>query len=73
MYEYGFFSNFTCFIDKDCFACKYVMCTMCMPDPRRGQKRAPGPLELELQAIVNRHMGAGTDPVLWRAGSALHR
>lgn len=38
---YGFFSNFTYFIDKDCFACKYVMCTMCMPDPpKRSEESA---------------------------------
>lgn len=43
--------------------CLYVcLCTACIPDVHRGQKgqkRAPDPLELELQVVVSHHMDAG--------------
>lgn len=32
------------------------MCTMCMSDIPRGQKRGSGPLELQLWVVVSHHM-----------------
>ena len=34
-------------------------CTMCVPVAQRDQKKAPEPLELELQMVVSYHVGAG--------------
>lgn len=34
------------------------LCTMCVPGAPRDQKKASGPLELELKMTVNYHMGA---------------
>lgn len=32
---------------------------MCKPGAHRGQERVPCPLELELQMVVDSHVGAG--------------
>ena len=38
----------------ECFASMYVsICTVCMPDAQRRQKRVLDALELELQVAVN--------------------
>jgi hypothetical protein len=36
------------------------MCNACVPSAHKGQKRALGPLELELQAIASNHSVLGT-------------
>lgn len=33
------------------------VCVSCMPEACRGLKRAPDPLELELQTVVSHHVG----------------
>jgi hypothetical protein len=39
-----------------------------MPGACRSQKRALDPLEMELQAVINRHVGAETKTwVLWQS------
>jgi hypothetical protein len=35
------------------------MCTMCLPNACRGQKRESDPLELELEMVVSHHVSAG--------------
>jgi hypothetical protein len=35
------------------------MCAVCMSDACKGQKRASGPLEVELEQVVKRHVSAG--------------
>lgn len=42
------------------YLCEF-MCTTCA-DAQEGQKKALDPLELELKAVVNHHMAAGTEP-----------
>lgn len=42
------------------FFLSVYLCTMCMPDTHRGQKRVSNPLELELWMVVNHHVGAGS-------------
>jgi hypothetical protein len=37
-------------------------CIMCMPGSHGGQKRALDPLGLELQTVMNCHVGAGNFP-----------
>jgi hypothetical protein len=39
------------------YVCMYA-CSPCVPDACRGQKKQLGPLELELNVIVNHHEGA---------------
>lgn len=41
----------------ECFACMYV-CVQCTSMISRGQKRESNALELELQLVVNHHVGA---------------
>lgn len=46
----------------ECFTCTYVcmyvcMCTSYMPGAQRGQKKVLGLLELELETVVNCHVG----------------
>lgn len=48
------------------FACISVyvcVCTMCTPGAQGGQKRVSDPQELELQAVVSRHVDAGNHTV----------
>lgn len=40
------------------FCFNACMCTMCMPNAQGSQKRAPNPLETELQMFVSHHVGA---------------
>lgn len=35
------------------------MCKTCVPGASRGQKRVSDPVELELQMLVNYHVGSG--------------
>lgn len=40
--------------------CMHVcLCAMCVPGTYKCQKRAPDPLELELQIVVSHQVGAG--------------
>lgn len=41
------------------FCLHAYLCTTCVPDPLRGQKRASGSLELESQKVMRHHVGAG--------------
>lgn len=56
-----------------CAACISVllcvcMCTICMPDACRGQRRASDSLGLELQKIMSCHMGPGNWAcVFWKS------
>lgn len=38
------------------------ICTTCMPDAQRDQKRAPEPLQLGLQMVVSHYVSAETKP-----------
>jgi hypothetical protein len=35
------------------------MCTICVPGPSGGQKKASDPLELDSQTVMSCHVGAG--------------
>lgn len=35
-------------------------CIVCVPGAHRSKKEMSDPLELELQTVVNRHVGVGT-------------
>lgn len=62
------FLNFfkTLFYVDGYFDCMYI----CVPDgcsTQEGQKRFPDPQEQELQIVMSRHVGAGTQiSVLWK-------
>jgi hypothetical protein len=62
----------------DLISCVWVfclhpcLCTTCMPETVRGQKRESDPLDLGLQMIVSRHVCAGNQiQVLWKNQSTL--
>lgn len=60
--------TFILFVRVFCL-CVY-MHSMWVPSAHRDQKRAFNPLKLELQMIVNFHVGAGNKTqILWRAAS----
>jgi hypothetical protein len=40
------------------FCLHVVICTMCIPCASKGQKKVLGTLELELQMVVDYHVGA---------------
>ena len=45
----------------------YSLCTMCMLGAHGGQKRALDPLGLELQIVVNSHVGARIETqAIWK-------
>lgn len=48
------------FMGMDIFFLHICLCTICMPDAQRGQKRWLDPLELELKTDVSCHVGAET-------------
>ena len=56
----GYVHMLRLFYVYECFAYVYVFVPCVhMPGALRDQKRALGPLELELQMIVSHHLGAG--------------
>ena len=53
------------------FVCMYV-CVPCVPGAGGGQKRASYLLELELQMVVNHHVGAGKQTqACWESGQCI--
>ena len=53
------------------FVCMYV-CVLCVPGTGGGQKRASYLLELELQMVVNHHVGAGNQTqACWESGQCI--
>lgn len=59
--------NFKCFYFMCMFCLHVCMCIICMPFAHRGQKRASGTLELELQMVESYYVGAGK----WKLTCAL--
>lgn len=54
------------------FCPRACLCIMCAPTAIQSQKRAPGPLELKLQMVVNHHAGAGNwTQVRWKSSQVL--
>lgn len=59
--------HFTIFYFKVLCVCMYV-CTLSICRAQSDQGRTPEPLKLELQTVVNYHMGAGNQ--IWSSPKA---
>lgn len=56
------------------FCPRVCLCTACMPGANGGQKEVLDPLELDIQMVVNQHVGAGNWTQLpWKSNQALNK
>lgn len=64
---YSLICLFICFYVDECFACTFYLYVTCVPDVRKGQKRALGLLGLALQMVIR--LPKNTKLSLWHPKS----